>query len=102
VSDTPLPSVGISDAQITDQSVQREWDRFAAPQGSDGTESLPSPRALSRGGSTRATLALRVFDSAPAYDSTTALGDAFAKAQTGDPAEEDANVPSETDGRNHE
>jgi hypothetical protein len=41
---------------------------------------------------TKIALAARAFDSSPAYDCTTAFGDAFAKAQSTDLSEEDADV----------
>ena len=31
MSDAPVPNVGTSDAEILDQTIQREWDRFAMP-----------------------------------------------------------------------
>ena len=88
--DTPLPNNGSADAQMADESVQREWDRFAMPDLSNERESHGLPLAITGRSTTTATIAIRAFDSLPAYDSSTALGDAFAKAELTDlPPEED-------------
>lgn len=90
MSETPLPNDGSADRQMADESVQHEWDRFAKPDLSSDRESHGSPLALTSRSSTNATIAIRAFDSLPAYDSTTAFGDAFAKVDLTDlPPEED-------------
>jgi len=93
VSDTPLPNAGLSDAEIADQYVQREWDRFAMPDLSEEREPHLHAIALPAHHSSTAPVATSVYDSLPSYDSSTALGDAFAKAQSQDLAEEDTSVP---------
>jgi hypothetical protein len=90
VSETTLPSNGSADAQLADESVQHDWDRFAKPDLSSNHESHGSRLALTSRSSTNATIAIRAFDSLPAYDSSTALGNAFAKADLTDfPPDED-------------
>jgi hypothetical protein len=69
VSDIPLPNVGSTGVEIADS--------FSTP--------IALPARI-----TKTTLAVRAFDSSPAYDSTTALGDVFTKAQSA--AEDDADV----------
>lgn len=91
MSDTPLPNVGSFGVEITDESVQQEWDRFAMPDLSGDGDSFSTPIALPAR-ITKTSLAVRAFDSSPAYDSTTALGDAFAKAQSTDLSQDDADV----------
>jgi hypothetical protein len=89
--DTRLPYVGSSAAEISDESVQREWDRSAMPDHSGDGDSFSTPIAL-RARITKTTLARWTNDSFPAYDSTTALGDAFAKAQSSDLSQDNADV----------
>ncbi len=92
MSDTPSPDLGSSDAKIVDKTIQGNWDRFANPDLSVA-ESLRSPLAPTSPGSTNAINAVRAFDSLPAYDSTTALGDAFARAESIDLDDEDFDAP---------
>ena len=95
MSDTPLPNVGSSDAEIVDKTIQRESDRFAAPELSVDPELHGSQLAFTSRSSTNATIATRAFDSRPAYDSTTALGDALARTESTDLADEDTGAPDD-------
>lgn len=38
MSDTPFQASGLFESDVTDQSVQRAWDRFAAPEHSDDVD----------------------------------------------------------------
>jgi hypothetical protein len=90
----PLPPTdGLSDAELADQSVQREWDRYAMPDFSGDQETQHSPLAPTARSSTDAIVPTRFYDSSPAFDSTTALGEAFAKAQASDFTNEDDYAP---------
>ena len=82
MSDTPLPSDGPSDAEIADRSVQREWDRYAMPDLSAKKEPHSSPTDPPPSSSAYEVPATRFYDSYPAFGSTTALGEAFARAES--------------------
>jgi hypothetical protein len=82
VSDTPLPNVGSSDAEIVDETVQRAGGRFALRNPSIHRAWQRSPLALTPPTATNGTFAARAFDSPPARDSTTALGDVLAKVES--------------------
>ncbi len=82
MSETPLPSVGSSDAKTVDNTTQRKWDKFAMPDLSVGPESQRPQLTRASSRPTSSANASRAFDSLPAFDSTTALGDAFARAET--------------------
>jgi hypothetical protein len=86
VSDAPLPNIGSSGVEIADESVQRECDQFANPDLSNDRESHRAPLAIAGRSTTKKSLEMRVYDSSPAFESTTALGDAFARAQSTDPS----------------
>ena len=91
MSEHSLPNDGSSDA--VDSTIQRKWDRYAMPDLSVDAGSSPTPVALASPGSTNATIAVSSFDSLPTYGSSTALGDAFAKAEAIDlPLAEDFNT----------
>jgi hypothetical protein len=94
VSDTPLSNVGSSDADATDESVQRAWDRYAMPDLSGDREPRRLPLAPPSHRTTNAPLDLNLYDSDPAFGSSTALSDAFARARSNDLAEDDAPPPS--------
>lgn|GEM_PF-2612863 len=49
MSDAPIPNVGTSDAEILDQTIQPEWDRFAMPDLSFDPESHRSSLNLTNG-----------------------------------------------------
>ena len=93
MSDILPLSVSSSDDEIVDKAIQREWDRFGMPDYSVDHESHDSPLAPPLRSSTNVTFATRAFDSLPAYDSTTALGDAFARAESTDFTDEDTDAP---------
>jgi hypothetical protein len=82
MSDVPRADAGSFDAEIADQFVQRQSDRFAMPDLSGDGEVRSSVLRHPSRRSTNPTLEVRVYDSFPAYSSTTALGDAFAKANS--------------------
>jgi hypothetical protein len=82
VSETPLPSVGSSDTETVENTIQRKWDKFAMPDLSVDPESQRPPLVRASSRPTSSANASRAFDSLPAFDSTTALGDAFARAET--------------------
>jgi hypothetical protein len=88
MSEHSLPNDGSSAA--VDSTFQRKWNQYAMPDLSVDAESSPTPLALASPGSTNATIAVNSFDSLPTYGSSTALGDAFAKAEAIDlpPAED--------------
>ena len=90
MSDTPLPSDGPSAAEIADQSVQREWDRYAMPDLSAKREPHSSPTDPPPSGSTNENPDTRFYDSYPGFSSTTALGEAFARAESTDAEAEHA------------
>jgi hypothetical protein len=72
VSEARLANTGSIDDEITDESAQREWDRFAIPDHSgDDDSSIPPIAVPAR--MTKATLARWTINSFLAYDSTTAL-----------------------------
>lgn len=56
MSDSPLSSAGSSDADATDETLQRKWDRFAALPGGD-VELARFLLTASVGSATRATRA---------------------------------------------
>lgn len=91
MNDTPLPNVGSSAVETADESVQRGWDRFAMPDHSGDGDSFSTPISLPAR-IMKTTLAKWTNNSFPAYDSTTALGDAFAKAQSTDVSQDDTGV----------
>jgi hypothetical protein len=79
--DTPLSDVDSSGVETVDDSVQREWNRFAMTDRSVDGHSF-STLLGRRARVATTTLAVRAFDSSLAYDSTTALGEAFTKANS--------------------
>ena len=93
MSETPLSPFGSSDAEIADQSVQRQWDRYAMPDLSGDQQSQQTPLALTVRSTTNATLVVQLYESSPAFGSTTSMGDAFAKAQSSDLTEDDHKLP---------
>lgn len=92
MSDKSVPSVASNGAETGDESVQREWDRFAMPDFSDERDSHRNPLSITGRSTTNAGLEMRVYDSLPAYGSSTALGDALARATSHDLPEEDADT----------
>jgi hypothetical protein len=95
MSEVPHTGVGSSDAKIDDQFVQGPGDRFAMPDLSGDGEVRSSVSRHPSRRSTNPTLEGRVYDSFPAYSSTTALGDAFAKADSTDVTVEVVDVADE-------
>ncbi len=93
MSRSPISGVRAPEPDGDDQSVQRAWDRYAMPDLSSASETRSSPLALPARSSTNATLEIQVYDSSPSFGSTTALSDAFAKAESADLAEEDPELP---------
>ncbi len=84
MSDTPVPDVNSLYVEIADESVQPPR-KAAVTHAADNVESQPartSPR------STNATVAAKFYDSSPAFRSTTALGDAFAKVELAELADQ--------------
>lgn len=90
--ETPLPSVGSSDAETVDNTIQRKWDKFAMPNLSVDPASQRPPLVRALSSPTSSTIASRAFDSLPAFDSTTALGDAFTRAETIDVADNEVDA----------
>ena len=97
MSEAPLPNYGNTDTVAVDNTIQRELDRHAIPDLTVDLESQLPPRALTSPSASNATIATKAFDSLPAYDSTTALGDAFARAESTDLADEDFDAPDRGD-----
>jgi len=93
VSRTPISGVRPPDPDGDDQSVQRAWDRYAMPDLSSESDAPRSRLALLARSSTNATLEVEVYDSSPSFGSTTAMSDAFAKAESPVLAEEDPEKP---------
>jgi hypothetical protein len=78
-----------------EESVQREWNRFGMPDFSDRDADL-NPLALTSRSTTNSSLEMSLYDSSPAPQWRTALGDALAKAQSTDFTEEDFDASGET------
>ena len=95
--DAPLPDLDSSGVETADESVQREWNRFAMTDCSVDGVSFSSPFAQPARAA-KTTLTVRAFDSSPAYDSTTALGEAFAKANSTDLSHDDTDAPRSSRG----
>lgn len=95
MSDKPLPNVRSSGIEIADETIQRAWDRFAMLDHSVDPESHNSTPAPSSSNSVTETFAKKAFDSLMAYDSTTAVGDTFATAESSDRAVEDTYAPDD-------
>ncbi|MFZ1063311.1 MAG: hypothetical protein WAN30_07560 [Acidimicrobiales bacterium] len=93
MSDTPNPGVGITDAETADQSIQRAWDRYAMADLTGEPSPAPPPLELTTRSSSTSNSAMSLYESTPAFDSTTALGDAFAKAESGNFIEEASLLP---------
>jgi len=81
VSDAPLPTVGSADAGVVDETIQREWDRFAMPDHSFDPSAHGAPLAPDAGGSANATVETGAFESLQAYGSSTALDGDFTRAE---------------------
>ena len=89
MSDAPLSNAGSFDAEAVDETIQREWDRFAMPDHSFDPSIHGSPLAADAGGSTNATVATSAFDSLAAYGSSIALDGDFTRAELTDLDDED-------------
>ena len=98
MSDAPLSNAGSFDAEVVDETIQREWDRFAMPDHSFDPSVHGSRLASEASASTNATNTTRAFDPLPAQSSTTSFGDVFAKAEVSDFVEEDADAPDNVRG----
>lgn len=83
MSYTPQSSDGLFNIEGTDQSIQRAWDRYAMPDHSEeqSDEGTVEANALDDESPPTASAAIRVYDSSPAFNSTTALADALANAR---------------------
>jgi hypothetical protein len=95
MNETPFPDRGSFEAQIDDEAIQRGWDRFAMADFSVDPELRGSRRAPTRRSSTNANIAVRGFDTLPAYNATTALGGAFARTESTDLADENTDAPDD-------
>lgn len=90
VSDALLPNIGTSDD--VDETIQRQWDRFAMLDLSiDPEPDDPAPSLLARSSSDVATATGEV-DSLRAHKFTIALGEAFARAKSTHQSDEDTNA----------
>lgn len=87
MSDTPVPDVNSLYVEIADESVQTPR-KAAVTHAADNVESQPMRSARTSPRSTNATVAAKFYDSSPAYRSTTALGDAFAKVELAELADQ--------------
>jgi hypothetical protein len=89
VSD-PSPPPSETYESDDDQSVQSAWNRFAGAQVPRDPGAPVVPRARKAGTSTRAILDAGALELRRSRDSSTALGDALAKAGWIDPPSKDA------------
>ncbi|MBW4079563.1 MAG: hypothetical protein HIU84_13880 [Acidobacteria bacterium] len=89
MSDAPPSDIGSGDA--VDQTIQRESDRFALPDLSfDPEADAPAPPLTA--GSSIDVAAVGAFDSLSPNEFMTSLGEAFARATSTHPTDEDAEV----------
>ena len=86
-----------SDDVNVDETMQRVVERFAMPDLSVDPELPDSSPPVTPGGSTEQTFAKSAFDSLPAYDSTTALGEAFSKAEATKFSDEDIDASEDVE-----
>ncbi len=88
MGDTPLPNVGASDAERDDQTIQREWDRFAMSDRSDDLDLRDPLPTLPWGDPATKAFAKRALDSLLTYVAPTARADAYDGAESSDAAGE--------------
>ena len=95
MSDNPTSNDGSFDAEIIDNTIQRNWDRLVIPDLSVDPGTRRLPLAMTSSSATKATIAIRALDSLQSYDATTTLGDTVAKADSTVFAQDDIDVLSE-------
>ena len=86
-----------SDDVNVDETMQRVVERFAMPDLSVDPESPDSSPAVTAHGSTGEAFTKSAFDSLPAYDSTTVLGEAFSKAEATTFSDEDIDTSEDVE-----
>lgn len=90
MSEAPVPNVGSSDGETDDQTIQRQWDRFAMYDHADGADPHDLPPAPTFRNPTAEAFAKRAFDSLVAHGATTPAD--VASFESSDSAREDTDA----------